>query len=136
MILLALLFASIWVYVKSAKYLPLPYREQIVGLVAKDPPISISVRSGFLSDHVIQVFNLSDKRLMLAIHIEKLSGEGSMRFSIEPNGKVELGRLELNDLVPGNGDSGWIEVDGWSKVLKFSLSSDGYTHSFGLPPVD
>ena len=86
-----------WFYVKSAKYLPLPYREQIWGLIAKDPPISIAVRSGILSDNVLQVYNLSDKRLMLAIHIDKRSGKRGMRFSIEPNGKVELGRLELVD---------------------------------------
>ena len=137
-IILVLLFASMWFYVKSAKYLPLPYREQIWGLIAKDPPISIAVRSGILSDNVLQVYNMSDKRLMLAIHIEKRSGKRKqgMRFSIEPNGKVELGRLELGDSAPGNWDSGWIEVDGWTLVLKFSLSSGGYTRSFGLPPVD
>jgi hypothetical protein len=137
-ILLILLFASICLYVKSAKYLPLPFREQIVGLVAKAPPISIAVRSGFLSDCVIQIYNLSDKRLMMTVNVEKSNGNRSKspRFSIEPNGEKELGRLELGEWAPGNGDSGWIEVDGWTRVLKFSLSSDGYTHSFGLPPRD
>ena len=72
---------------------------------------------------------------MAVVHIEKPDGKRakSPRFSLEPNGEKEIGRLEL-DLRPDAGDSGWIEVEGWTRVLKFTLSSNGYTHDFGLPP--
>lgn len=132
-ILVILLFVWALVYVKFT-----PHGRRIAGLVEKNPPIAVTVRSGFLSDNVLQVYNLSAQRLMIVAHIEKQDGKRlkSPRFSIEPNGEKELGRLELGDLCPVAGDSGWIEVDGWIRVLKFSLSSNGYTHGFEVPPGD
>ena len=132
-ILAVLLFAATRVFVLYGGH----HGRQLAALFEKNPPIAITGRSGILSDYVIAVQNLSSQRMVGHFHISNPSGESmTMRFSIAPNGEKEMGRLELNDWPPSKGDSGWIEFDGWARVLKFTLSSEGYTYDFGLPPVD
>ena len=50
---------------KGSNVLPDYVREK----VNPPPPIGISFRDGFLSDSVMKVHNLSDKRIMINIHV-------------------------------------------------------------------
>lgn len=95
--------------------------------VSPPPPIGISFRVGFLSDNVMQVRNLSDKHIMINIHVSypPTSEELSMVFPISPNSTEEYGALELGGWQFSPGGDGYVTVHGYSGRVNFKLLDDG-----------
>ena len=95
--------------------------------VSPPPPIGISFRVGFLSDNVMQVHNLSDKRIMINIHVSypPTSEEKNMVFPISPNSTEEYGALELDGWQFSPGGDGYVTVHGYSGRVNFKLLDDG-----------
>ena len=108
---------------KAGGVLPEPIREKVL----PPPPIGISFRTGFLSDAVMQVHNLSDKRIMINIHVSyPPTSEGKdMNFSISPNSVEEYGALELDGWQFSPGGCGYVSVQGYSRRVNFELQNSG-----------
>ena len=87
------------------------------------PPLGVSFRTGFLSDAVLQVHNLSDSRVMIHIHAvyPPTSEEIRYSFSISPNAVEEYGALELGSWQFSPGGHGDITADGYSGKIKFRV---------------
>ena len=108
---------------KVGGVLPERFREKVL----PPPPIGISFRTGFLSDAVLQVHNLSDKRIMIQIHVSypPKSQEKTMSFSIAPNSMEEYGALELDGWKFSPGGNGYVSVQGYSGKVNFELHNGG-----------
>ena len=108
---------------ESDGVLPKSIREKVL----PPPPIGISFREGFLSDAVMQVHNISDKRIMIHIHVSypPTSEEKNMDFSIAPNSSEEYGALELGGWQFSPGGCGYVSVQGYSRRVNFELKTDG-----------
>ena len=100
----------------------------VVGMVAFslskhfiiDPPVSITMRVGFLSDYVLQVNNLSATE-GVEVYVQVKNGRASARSAnvvIPPNGTAEFGALEMNWNFQ-TGDYGYVLPVRYGKKLFF-----------------
>jgi hypothetical protein len=99
-----------------------------------NPPIDITFRGGHLSNAVMKVHNLSDKRVM--IHIEaadpKTSEKVAYAYSIPPNSEREYGALELGGWQFNPGSKGHVLANGYLCLIHFEISEN--ERSFSARP--
>ena len=91
-------------------------------------PIGLTFRNGFWSDGVLQVHNLSDKRILIHIHVEypPTAEEKDYDFSIAPNETGEYGALEMGSWQFSPGGCGSVSVQGYPGKINFELLKDGH----------
>lgn len=91
-----------------------------------NPPIDITFRGGHLSNAVMKIHNLSDKRVM--IHIEaaypKTQEKVARADSIPPNSVKEYGALELGGWQFNPGSQGHVWANGYLCPIHFEISED------------
>lgn len=97
-----------------------------------NPPITISVRTGILSDWVLCVSNDSLSRpLHINVKFRKGKKESSLRGRvINPGEAVEFGALEMVDWRPQKGDTALICVAGYARGVRVVMGDDGYSADF------
>ena len=106
-----------------------------------DPPVTITFRSGVLSDFVLQISNMSSQK-SLEVYLYVADDTHSVRsgnFILHPNTTKEFGALEM-DWHFKRGDHGFVSVGGMEKKLFFRVAKNGeYRTWFGMddiPEVD
>jgi hypothetical protein len=91
----------------------------------KNPPIGATVRYGFLSDSVLQLYNSSHEMKRIQITFKGKNGDSVTKsFTINPISQLEIGALEC----PWNfeaGETAVVDVEGYGKALHVKLSEDG-----------
>ena len=105
-----------------------------------NPPVTVSVRHGILSDGVVTVRNDSDKLLIVRVVLYKgQQGKYSLNVAksgltqIKPGETKEFGKLELeHSWGPTSGDKGFVCVEGYMRVVTFELYNGRYSHGYGF----
>ena len=95
--------------------------------ILSNPPVSITMRDGFLSEYVLQVHNLSALE-SVAFRVCVTDGQKSSqspKVVVAPNGIYEIGKVEMNDWAFQAGERGYVYVDGYRKKLFFEVYKDG-----------
>ena len=91
----------------------------------KEPPLTVTWRGGVLSDHVLQVCNLSAAE-GLEIYVYVRNSSNSVRSGnvvVPANSSREFGKLELQwDFKPG--DEGFVSAVKYPRKLCFTLNAD------------
>lgn len=97
-----------------------------------NPPITITVRRGVLSDWVLCVSNDSPSRtLHLSVKFKSGAKESSLRGRLLRSGETaEFGALEMVDWRPKNGDTALVRVAGYARGVRVVMGDDAYSADF------
>ncbi len=96
-------------------------------LAEPKPPVSATTRPGLLGGTVLRLHNRSATQLVGRFQLKGENGrtKAYKDVAIKPNGKVEIGQLELNcELIAG--DSCVVRFDGHAWFLHVELQSNAY----------
>lgn len=102
-----------------------------------DPPMSVTLRQGVLSQWVLQVNNMSsEKALEIKVYArDDQASTGSGNVFLPANQAKEFGALEMNWKFKA-GDKGFVEAVGYERKLFFEILKKGqYRKWFGVNDI-